>query len=260
MAGMVNVDARTGRGVGLSADGYPIVMDIGVTYAWDSIDAAEAPVTLDDGTQIAIGAKYIEVGTPLVPITKQEVQTVDLSGDADPTGGTWDLTILGKTLAGIAWNVTAAALQALVRASGGPRANEVTVGKVGFVYTFTFSRDSGNVAALTVDATDLTSAGSITVTIATTTAGSADGGKYAPFDSSKNDGRQTLTREEVGLQPQTIVKHEGSVFTIPVDTEIGGLIVGGLVFRPRLKVDGTNQATMANLLAALPALRLTRKE
>lgn len=106
-----------------------------------------------------------------IAMSTREIQTVDLSGDADPTGGTWTLTIFGSTITGIAWNVSAAALQTLINALYATGAAETTVAKTGFVYTITFPYYLGNVSAVTADGAGLTSGGSITITIATTQAG-----------------------------------------------------------------------------------------
>lgn len=108
-----------------------------------------------------------------------EVQTVDLSGDDDPTGGTWTLTLPmfgGKVLTGLAWNISAATLQATINSLVYRGANLVTVGKVGFVYTITFPAILGNVGAVSTDnGAGLTGGGGDTfaITILTTTPGVA---------------------------------------------------------------------------------------
>jgi hypothetical protein len=106
-------------------------------------------------------------------MSTREIQTVDLSGDADPTGGTWTLTILGSTITAIAWDVSAAALQTLINALFATGAADVTVTKAGFVYTINFPYYLGNVTAVTANGAGLTSGGSITITIATPQAGVA---------------------------------------------------------------------------------------
>lgn len=85
-------------------------------------------------------------------------------------------------------------------------------------------------------------------------------GKYAPFDSSKSNGQQTLTRGDAGLLDNTIKQQVPGIYNMTLNTEFTGLIIGGLVFRPRLKVGGSNQPTLTNLMAALPLLQLTRAE
>lgn len=260
--GRVTLRQQTGRPVRLSADGYPEWMPIGVTVDWSKVTAVSSDTTLDDGTVVYDGEKYLEVGTVLVKITKAEIQTVDLSGDDDPTGGTWDMTILGESIAGIAWNVSAADLQTAIRAIDADRADEVTVSKSGFVYTITFPEQSGNVDAITADASDLTGAGGDTfaITIATGTGGDAGGGKYAPYDSGASNGQQTLTRGEVGLVDYTIKDSEVTVMGANVNNETIGLITGGLVWKERLKVGSGTQPSRSALLAALPRLEITPDE
>jgi hypothetical protein len=113
-----------------------------------------------------------------------EVQTVDLSGDDDPTGGTWSMTIRGKTLAGLAWNISAAALQALINNLVGYGFAAITVSKTGFVYTITFPEYLGNVAAITADATGLTGGvgDTFAITVLTTTPGVAPVTYYFGID------------------------------------------------------------------------------
>lgn len=116
-----------------------------------------------------IVGKELETGTA-------EVQTVDLSGDDDPTGGVWPLTILGVLISGIPWNVSAAALQAFINSLDVRGARDITVSKTGFVYTFTYPSYLGNVAQVSSNnGATLTGAGGDTfaITINTTTPGVA---------------------------------------------------------------------------------------
>src|SRR4028118_2050993 len=110
----------------------------GITLAWETIAAVAEDTTLTGGTIIKAGQKGLRFGQILCRITTTEVQTVNLSGDDDPTGGTFDLTVMGETLEDVPWNVSAAALQALIRALPVVGADGVTVEKAGFVYTVTF--------------------------------------------------------------------------------------------------------------------------
>lgn len=263
--GLVTPPNQTGRPVSVSADGQPVWMDIGVTIAWELITAATVKTELADGTIVFPGEKYIRYGTILVPISSAnaaEVQTVDLSGDADPTGGTWDLRINGATAEDLAYNASAAAVQAAIRALDDDPDSvlaNVTVQKTGFVYTLTFPAGSGNVDAVTVNSAALTSGGTVAVTIATTTPGVNSNGKYAPFDSSKSNGQQTLARDAVGILNMTKKDSELTVLGANLENDLTGLIVGGLVWPSRLLVGGTNQPTLANLKTVMPLLR-TAKE
>jgi hypothetical protein len=227
---------KTGRDVMVLADLQDAQFKIGgITLAWELFAAAGADLALTDQTPIKTGEKYARFGQIFCKVTQQEVQTIDLSGDADPTGGTWDLTILGETIEGIAWNVSAAALQTLIRALSAPSAAGVTVSKAGFVYTITFPADTGNAAVVTVDSAALTSGGTVAVTIATTTQGSAYGGKYGPYDPAATDGRQTLSRGNCWINNRT-VKENGII----ADLQTGGasdhpqVFDGGTAWKPRI--------------------------
>jgi hypothetical protein len=101
-----------------------------------------------------------------------EVQTATITGV--PTGGTFTLTFGGETTAGIAFNATAAAIQAALEALPSLSAGDVTVtGSAGGPYTVTFGgRLAGqNVAAMTASGSGFTGGSTPGVTIATTTAG-----------------------------------------------------------------------------------------
>ena len=200
---------KTGRDVRVLADLQDAQFKVGgITLDWSTFTAALAASTLPDQTLIAIGDKYARFGQILCKITQSEIQTVDLSGGADPSAGTWDMTILGETLADLAWDITAAALQTAIRALSSPYAGRVTVSKAGFVYTITFPTDAGNVAAITADGAGLT--GGQTITITTTTSGVAGGGKYGPYDPDATDGRQTLSRGNCWVLNHT-VKENGFI-------------------------------------------------
>lgn len=77
-------------------------------------------------------------------------------------------------------------------------------------------------------------------------------GKYGPIDTSVVDGRQTMTRGAVYILNETQVLSDENSDHPPV-------LEGGLVYRDRLNIAGANQATEANLLLALPELRLVRE-
>lgn len=203
----------------------------GVTIDWSLITAVSgSDATLDDETIVKIGDKYLRYGQVLCKITTQEVQTVDLSGADDPNGGDWDLTILGETIEDIAWNVSAATLQAAIRSAleDTEHADKITVSKTGFVYTITFPLEMGNVTAVTADGGDLTTAGStVTVTITTTTGGVSNNGMFGPYDSAASDGRQTLSRGNCFVLNETVVYSELGSNHPPV-------FDGGIVWKDRI--------------------------
>lgn len=180
----------------------------GITLAWETVAAVNADTTLPDDNVVKNGQKYLRFGQILCRITTTEVQTVDLSGDDDPTGGTFDLTVMGETLEDVPWNVSAAALQALIRALPVEGAAGVIVGKVGFVYTITFPDAAGDVPVIVADAANLT--GGVGDTFAITVANAQPGGrfgKYGPYDPAATDGRQTLTRGECFILNRTVLEN-----------------------------------------------------
>lgn len=113
-----------------------------------------------------------------------EVQTATVTGT--PTGGTFTLTFSGQTTAGIAFNATAAVVQAALEALSNIDAGDVTVtGVNGGPYTVTFKGQylGTDVAAMTASGAGLTGGSTPSVAIATATAGGAD---------SASDGREKL--------------------------------------------------------------------
>jgi hypothetical protein len=181
-----------GRSIRLSADGSNQMKPGGITVDYDTITALAAAATYPDGIQVAAGEKVVEVGSIFCEITKGEVVTIDLSGDDDPTGGTFTVTVTGYGTTGdLAYNVSAADLQTALEGLVG--AGNVTVTKSSFVYTATFDEDLANIGTITGDATDLTGGvgDTFAITVTPTTQGSAKGGYYGPYDTSATDGRQT---------------------------------------------------------------------
>lgn len=239
---------KTGRDVRVLADLQDAQFKVGgITIDWALVAAAGSDTTLPDQTPIKAGEKYFRYGQVLAKITQTEVQTVDLSGGADPSAGTWDMTIFGETLNDLAWNISAADLQAAIRAIDNQYAKRVTVSKAGFIYTITFPTDAGNVAAITADGTGLT--GGQTITITTTTAGLAAGGKYGPYDDTATDGRQTLTRGNCWVLNHT-VKENGEIngFNTGV-TDHPQVFDGGTAWKERIIM-----TTGAHSLAAGPTV------
>lgn len=250
----------TGRDVMVLADLQDAQFKMGgLTIDWSLFAAAGSDTTLRDQTPIKTGDKYARYGQIMCEVTQSEVQTVDLSGDDDPTGGTFDLTIFGETLAGIAWNVTAAALQDLIRGLDNDYARRVTVSKSSFVYTITFPSGAGNVAAITADAGDLTGGGGDTfaITITTTTSGAATGGKYGPYDSAATDGRQTLTRGKCFILNRTVKQYGFGQVVNTQETDHAQVFDGGTAWKDRiLMTTGTHSLaagpTVTEFEAAFP--------
>jgi hypothetical protein len=230
----------------------------GITLAWETIAAAGADTKLPDDTPVRAGQKFLRFGQILCRITRSEVQTIDLSAGDDPTGGTWDITdILGAQVLDIPWDVSAAALQALLRAIGVPYADKITVAKAGFVYTVTFPPEAGNPGPVVVDGGGLASAGAIAVAVATTTAGLAYGGKYGPYDPAANDGRQNLRRGECFILNETTLETGVAGGLDHGVTDHPAVFDGGPTWRARLLItDGAASLaagpTVADFEAAFP--------
>lgn len=243
--------ATIARGIQVSADGQPEMKANGVTVDWSTVAAVGADVTLIDETEILNGEKYLRYGQVLCEISTAEQQTVDLSPGSDPTGGTWEMTILGETILAIPYNVSAAVLQESIRSLNVAGASQVTVTKSGFVYTITFPGHLGNVAVITADGTGMDTATAIT--IATVTAGIAGGGKYGPYDDGASDGRQTLTPGKCFVLNRTVKEDDLKSDHPPV-------LFGGRVWKERLlATSGTHTLaagpTYTELFAVLPRLQ-----
>jgi hypothetical protein len=234
----------------------------GITVDWGTVAAVGVDTTLPDKTFVANGQKVLRFGQILCRIGKSEVQTVDLSGDDDPTGGTWPLGVLGQTLEDLAWNISAADLQTLLRALPVMHADKITVAKAGFVYTITFPPELGNVAAMVSDASDLTGAGGDTfaITIATTTAGEGKAGYYGPYDPAAADGRQNLVPGDCWILNRTVLEN-GTISSLGGGvTNHPAVLDGGPVWKERILMtrDAHSLAkgpTEAEVRAAFPRLQ-----
>lgn len=111
------------------------------------------------------------IGTNIVADGANEAQTVTITGT--PTGGTFTLTWDGQTTGNIAYNATAADVQAALRALSNMPESGVTVTGgpgPGTAFTVTFT-DGKNVSAMTASGAGLTGGTSPAVSIATATAG-----------------------------------------------------------------------------------------
>lgn len=103
-----------------------------------------------------------------------EVQTATITGS--PTGGTFTLSFDGATTGALAYNASAATVQAALEALSTIGTGNVTVsGSAGGPYTITFVNAWGgqNVSAITKDVTGLTGGTSPNITMATSTGGAA---------------------------------------------------------------------------------------
>lgn len=133
----------------------------------------EFDVTFLENNANVLGLFY-RVSTPVATGTPvSEVQSVTISGS--PTGGSFTLDFGGQPTTDIAYNATASAVQTALQALSTIGAGNVTVtGSAGGPWTVTFAGSLANqdVAQL-VAVSNLTGGTSPSVTVATTTAGSA---------------------------------------------------------------------------------------
>ena len=245
-----NVLGTVGKSIQLSADGKPEMKSGGVTIDWSLFAAhSGADLTLEDGVVITDGEKYIRYGTCIAKVRQAEVQTWDLSGDDDPTGGTWDVDVLGQTLELLAFGISAANLQAALRALPVEFADQITVSKAGFVYTVTFPQEMGNVAAAVGDTTNLTGGvgDTFAITVLTSTQGVTNQGKYGPADTTATDGRQTLVRGSVFLVNETVKESD-------LHSDHPPALEGGKVWKARILVAGNSPALSA-IETAMPRLK-----
>jgi hypothetical protein len=244
----------------VSADGRPEAKIGGVTIDWATVAAvAGAAVTLLDGVLVAIGEKYLRYGQVITRIGVAEVQTYTLTGG--PTAGTATLTFPATAdqpaqSFTIAFNATGAAVQTSIQALSRIGTDGVSVARTGsgtagdpYVYTATYSTRLGDVATPTGTHT-FTGGTTPTITIATTTAGSATGGQFGPYDPAASDGRATLAIGDCYTINRTV--KELDPFSAHPES-----IFGGRLWRDRLLITtGTHTLaagpTVAEFLAAFP--------
>jgi hypothetical protein len=230
----------TGLPIQVTADGKPEWKTGGITIDWATVTAEASDRTLADGTVIKAGQKGLEFGTILCELAVAEVQTLTI----DATGGTFTLTGNGNTTAAIAEAAAASVVQAAIRGLGGNYSQAVVTGSAGGPYTITFPFASGDVAALTTDATSLTG-GAGTAVITTGTAG-VSSGTYGPYSSTASDGRQLLARGYCYILNETVTQN-GPLGLATQATNHPGVFDGGRIWRARLKIGGDNPTSIGGL-------------
>lgn len=214
----------------------PIWKPGGITIDWSTVSAVAADTTLNDGTIIPNGQKGLEYGTILCAKDVQEVQTITITGT--PTGGTYTVSGNSSTTVTIAYDASAATVQTALRALGGQYSGVVVSGSAGGPYTLTYPQGTGDVAQPTLGTNSLTGGTSPSVAFATSTAGS-NTDTYGPYDSTATDGRQNLVRGYCFILNETVLQ-SGAFGFYQVPTDHPAVFDGGLVWKARLKVGGTN--------------------
>lgn len=216
-----NLITTTGQPVQVSADGYPEWKVGGVTLDWGTIPAVASDTTLLDGTVIKAGYRGLQFGTILCKITA--------SGKYGPfTPAETATTLNGATVIG-------AQTATLTSAANLLPGDVLTIDTAGQAETAQVLSVSGSVVTFVAPLTK-THADTVAVTKATT-------------------GRETLVAGECFVLNQTVVQ-SAAYFLSPGATDHPAVIEGGSVFLARLQVGGTNQPTLAQLLAVLPRLRI----
>lgn len=253
-----------GGALKVCADGHPEMKVGGVTIDWSTVAAVTgSDVTLNDGTVIEVGKKFLRYGTITTIIGVAEVQTVTFTGG--PTAGTATITLPAsgahpaQTAAAVDFDASAAEVEAALAALDRIGPGGVTVARAGtgtagdpYVYTATFQRGLGDVPQLTSTNT-FTGGTTPTVTHATTTGGGTGAGKYGPYDPSATDGRQTLTRGFCFVLNTTVLEDDAK-------SDHPAAFDGGRVYRDRLLVTKLGTGTLAigptftNFEAAFPRI------
>lgn len=245
----------------------------GITLDWATVSAvASTDETYADGTVVAVGKKGIPLGTVLCAKQVAEVQSITI----DATGGTFTATGNGATTAALAYNASAATVQAALRALGGVLA-DVTVAKVRNRYTLTESPGSdagtfglrvmvGGVSRITdsvaynVSATDLQTAlraldivGSSGVSVS----GSAGGPYTLTFSATLGDVSVSVVNNLVLDSPVyegdiTVALLEAPVYLLTYTAERGN--VAAVTTDPASLTGGAGTATVATVTAGTSTL------
>lgn len=247
----------------VSADNAPAYKPGGITIDWSTIAAVGSDTTLADSSVIRNGQKYLRYGQIMTKITSGQQVTATITGG--PTGGTFTITVGGQTTTGIAYNASAATVQAaLVALTSVGTGNATVTGSGGGPYTITLATSLG-AQTITASGASLTGGTSPGVTISTTTANGTNYLWFGPYDPNAVDGRQNLNRGECFILDETVVQFDaGTAGISPENTQIGRVFDAGLAWFDRILQVGSGSATLAggptltNFLAAFPSVRLVK--
>jgi hypothetical protein len=246
--------ATVGSSISIVADGDPITKPGGMTLAWGLVAAVSgSDVTYLDGITVAVGDKALRYGQLMCEVTQYEVDTITLGGGY--TGGTFPVTVVvngvSRTTPQLAYNASAATVQAAVEALDNVGPGAVSVSYASNVFTFTFNIPG--TISISTSAASLTG-GTPTAVAAEVTASTAYSGQFGPYDPSATDGRQTMTRGKCFWIMRTVQESDrGSAYAAGLE--------GGRVFLERLIQSGVASAslaagpTLANVNTAFPGLR-----
>lgn len=181
--------------------------------------ARTQPVVLAGGVSLAAGTVL-----GLVPGTGtavNEVQTITITGT--PTGGSFRLVFGGKMTAAIAYNASAAAVQAALEALDNIGSGQVTCAGgalpgTAVTVTFTGTLAGRNVPMLLTASVALTGGSSPAIAITETTAGKPARGYWKEYDDSASDGSEVA---RAILKETVVTDPDGSV------RSLNGTLIGG---------------------------------
>lgn len=211
--------SQTGVPIQVTYDGNPEWKAGGITLDWSTVIAVAADTTLADGQIIKAGHKGLQYGTVLTRLTA--------SGKYAPwTHAETATTLNGATIVG----ATSFTLTSAANVFPG---DSLLFDTAGQAETLEVATVVGNVITTTTAATK-THADAVAV-------------------SKPDDGRQALTIGNCGVLNETVLQ-DGPLGFGSGPTDHPGLITGGRVWQARLGVAGTDQPTLAALLAAMPRL------
>jgi hypothetical protein len=210
--------AQTGTGIQVSYDGDPEWKSGGITINWSTVIPAAADTDLGDGNIVKAGHRGLKYGTVLVR---------ESTGYYAP----WTATEVATTTTGA--TIVGATVFPLTSAANIFPGDSLLIDTAGQAETL---------EVLSVNGLNVT-----TTTAATKTHASG------VAVSKPDTGRQTLTVGQVGVLNESVLQ-DGPIGFGSGATDHPGLIVGGRVWQARLGVAGTDQPTLAALLAVMPRL------
>jgi len=201
---------------------------------------------------------------------QNEIVTITI----DATGGTFTISFGGQTTAGLAYDATAATVEAALEGLSTIGNGNVRVTLADSVYTIEFIEDlrHTNVGAVTTNPASLTG-GAGTATVAVSQAGAADedqdlpGGVTAAYGERILRAGTILTKDGDTYRPatdeDTLVRGECFIvdrhYFESVDApQIGDVFDEGVVYFDRLLIGGSGQVSEADFLDAFPSVRLHR--
>lgn len=163
------------------------------TYAGDGLVPSRDPNDARIEAGRLVPGKYSKgqaVGLYATGAAQNEIQTATVNGS--PTGGTFRLALGSKVTAALAYNASAAVVQAALEALDNIGAGNVGVALATNVYTITFQGALANqdIPLLSLYANNLTGGSSPTVALATTQIGRAAGAQWGGYDDALSNGLQ----------------------------------------------------------------------